>query len=374
MTPPGQRAAGTPVKVGYINLEGGRISSPKYREGAELAVSYVNDCLCGFGGHPVELVRRYMDGTPESSAACARELVNAGVSVVIRGSNTNSAEAEIFAAAGIPYVLAYGVGPDELTAPGLFSLTMQDGGGMAGLATYANSRGWKKVALLPLGTPNITQFFEQFSGPVYARAGLQHTLTYVPHEASDPAPQLAQAMSGNPDAILFHGDVRTCTSFLKAIVTLGVTAPVFLVGACANKAVLATAPENSLASTYFLSPVDLGDDSDDARTFAARLHARDPQADPHSIHLRMGYLPVVTLARILKGFTGQPTCGNMMNAIRSARNVPLPFGRGTVITCDGTAIPQLPSVCSPNTVLHKVQPDGTSTFVDVFNVAPLYAS
>jgi branched-chain amino acid transport system substrate-binding protein len=85
-------------------------------------------------------------------------------------------------------------------------------------------------------------------------------------------------------------------------------------------------------------------------------------------------LPVVSLARILKGFTGQPTPENLMNAIRSAKDVLLPFGEGAVATCGGTAIPQLPSVCSPDTVLLKVQGPDKFAFVTVFNSAPLFAS
>ena len=371
--PPGQRATGTPIKVGYLNLEGGpTISSPRYREGAELAVSYVNGYLNGFGGHPVQLIKCFMDGTPASSIACALRLVEDEVSLVIRGANTNSAEAEILTKAGIPYVLAYGVGPVELNTPGVFALTMQDGGGLGGLAKYAVDRGWKKVALLPFDTPNISQFFQQFAGPVFGKAGIQYQVTYVPPGAPDLTPQLSAAMDDRPDAILFHGDVNTCTSFLKAVAALGVTAPVFLIGGCANQAVLASVPAAALQNTYLLSPVDLGDAGADAQTFETLLQQQDPGADPHSIHLRLGYLPVVTLARILNGFTGQPTAANLMKAIRSAKDVPLPFGQGAVATCGGTVIPQLPSACSADTVLQKVQGAGKFAFINVFNVASLY--
>src|ERR1700730_8999647 len=60
--PPGQRATGAPLKVGYINVQGGpTISAPEFTEGAELAVGYVNGYLNGFGGHPVQLIKCYTD-------------------------------------------------------------------------------------------------------------------------------------------------------------------------------------------------------------------------------------------------------------------------------------------------------------------------
>ena len=369
---PGQKATGTPIKVGYLNLQGGpTLSAPGFTEGAELAVSYVNGYLNGFGGHPVQLIKCYTDGTPASTTACANRLVDDKVPLVIQGVDTDTTSDTILARAGIPYVLADGVGPADLNTPGVFSLTSQIISGLGGMAKYAQASGWKKVALLPLSTPNISQFFQRFTGPVYGKAGVQYQVTDVAPGTPDLTPQLSAAMSGHSNAIMFYGDVNTCTSFLKAVAALGVTTPAFLVGGCANKTVLTSVPATALQNTYLLSPVDLSDTGADAQTFDTLLRQQDPGADPHSIQIRIGYLPVVTLARMLSGFTGQPTAENLTNAIRSAKNVPLPFGRGAAATCDGTVIPQLPSACSAAAVLMKVQGTDTYTFASTFNVAAL---
>jgi branched-chain amino acid transport system substrate-binding protein len=338
-----------------------------------VAVSYVNGYLNGFGGHPVELIRCYTDGTPASSAACANQMVDDKVPLVIEGVDANTASVPILAKAGIPYVLPDGAGPAELDTPGVFSLTTNVSGDLAGMAKYAVDRGWKKVAILTVDLPVMSQAFQQFAEPVYAKAGVHYQLTYVPAGAPDQTPQVSAAMSGHPDAIFFAGDDNTCTSFLKAVAALGVTAPVFLAGSCPDESVLASAPATALENTYALSSVDLSGTGTDAQTFKTLLQQQDPNADPQSTRLRLGFLPVVTLARILKGFTGEPTPENLMNAIRSAKNVPLPFGRGVVVTCDGTAIPGQPSVCSPDTLLVRVQSANKLAFVNVFNVAPLFA-
>jgi branched-chain amino acid transport system substrate-binding protein len=372
--PPGQKATGTPLKVGFINVEGGpTISAPEYSEGAELAVSYVNGYLNGFGGHPVQLVPCHTDGTVASTTACANQMVDDKLPLVIRGNDTNTAADPILAGAGIPYVQSAGSGPADFDTPGVFSLTSIYIGGLGGIAKYAVDRGWRKVTFLSVDTPTNSQFLQRFAGPVFGKAGVQYTTTYVPPGTPDQTPQVSAAMSGHPDAILFNGDVNTCTSFLKAVAALGVTAPAFLVGSCANKSVFASVPATVLENTYVVSPVDLGDTGADAQTFETLLRQQDPNADPHSIRLRLGYLAVVTLARMLKGFTGQPTAANLMNAIRSAKDVPLPFGRGAVDTCDGTAIPQLLSVCSPDAVLQKVQGADKYAFVSLFNLVPLFA-
>src|ERR1700730_14464114 len=116
--PPGQRATGTPLKVGYINLEGGSgASAPDFRVGAEMAVSYVNNYLNGFGGHSVQLIRCYTDGTPASSAACANQMVDDKVLLVIQGVAAPTAPDPILAKAGIPYVEPNGIGPADLDTP-----------------------------------------------------------------------------------------------------------------------------------------------------------------------------------------------------------------------------------------------------------------
>jgi branched-chain amino acid transport system substrate-binding protein len=373
--PLGQRATGEPLKVGYINVQGGSaVSDPEFTEGAELAVSYVNGHLNGFGGHPVQLIKCYTDDTSASTAACANQMVSDKVPLVIQGSDTNTSADLILARAGIPYVLPNGNGPADLDTPGVFALTTQAGGGLGGFAMYAMDHGWKKVAILALGTPSISQSVQRITETAYSKAGVHYQATYVPPGTPDQTPQVSAAMSGHPDAIFFIGDVNTCTSFLKAVAALGVTTPVFLVGSCAASSVLASVPATALENTYALSTVDLGDTGADVQTFETLLRQQDPAADPHAIRLRLGYLPVIALARILKGFTGDPTANNLMNAIRSAKDVPMPFGRGAVLTCNGTAIPLLPSVCSPNALLQKVQGADNYSFVNVFNVAPLFAS
>jgi branched-chain amino acid transport system substrate-binding protein len=358
--------------VGYINVEGSTVSNPEYAEGADLAVGYVNDYLDGFGGHPVQLIKCYTDGTPASSTACANQLVDDKVPLVIQGDDPDTASVPILAKAGIPYVLPDGAGPAAVDTPGVFSLATQVGSGLAGMAKYAMDRGWRKVAIIALDDPNVSQFVQQFTGPVYGTAGVGYHTIYVPPGTPDQTPQVSAAIAGHPDALLFIGDVNTCTSFLQAIAALGVTTPAFLVGGCSGNGVLANAPATALENAYVLSTVDLTNTGTDAQTFDALLRQQDPSGNPESTQLLLGYLPVVTLARILKGFTGQPTRENLMKAIRSAKNVPLPFGRGAVATCNGTAIRKFPSVCSPDDVLLKVQGADKFAFVNVLNVAPLF--
>src|SRR5262245_27622071 len=74
------------VKVGFVNIESGQfLSSSEVRDGAEAATAYANDHLTGIGERPIELDECKTDGTPTSSRACADQMVNDGVEVVVVG-------------------------------------------------------------------------------------------------------------------------------------------------------------------------------------------------------------------------------------------------------------------------------------------------
>jgi branched-chain amino acid transport system substrate-binding protein len=346
------------------------VSLPQFTQGAEVAVSYVNSELDGFGGHPVQLVKCYTDGSTASSTACANEFVDDKVPLVIYGEDANTAAVSILAKAGIPLVLPTESGAATLDTPGVFTLTTVLDGPLAGVAKYAMEHGWKKVAIVSLQVPSLTQLIP-LVGPAFAKAGVQYTLTWLPAGTPDATPQLSVAMSGHPNAIVFAGDATTCTTELKAAATLGVTTPIFLPGGCADSSVLGAVPATILQNAYILSPMDLSAGGTDAQTFATLVRQQDPTADSQSVLLRQGFQPVVTLARMLTGFTGDPTAENLMKAIRSAKDVPLPFGDGAVATCNGTAVPVFPSVCSPDILLQKVQSASTFTVISLLNVAPL---
>src|SRR4051794_41840666 len=49
------KATGTPLTVGLLNLESGPVTFPEYSVAAKAAVSYINDYKGGIGGHPGQL-------------------------------------------------------------------------------------------------------------------------------------------------------------------------------------------------------------------------------------------------------------------------------------------------------------------------------
>ena len=58
-------ATGEPIKIGFVNLEGGAISLPELRIGVETAAEYINQ-HGGAGGRPLEIISCNVDGTPRT--------------------------------------------------------------------------------------------------------------------------------------------------------------------------------------------------------------------------------------------------------------------------------------------------------------------
>src|SRR6195952_231211 len=70
------KATGTPINLGMLNLESGPVAFPEYAAAAKAAVSYINDYKGGIGGHPIDLQVCATDGQPATSARCAGQLVD----------------------------------------------------------------------------------------------------------------------------------------------------------------------------------------------------------------------------------------------------------------------------------------------------------
>ena len=61
------------------------------------------------------------------------------------------------------------------------------------------------------------------------------------------------------------------------------------------------------------------------------------------------------LVRATTGLAGTATPASITAAIKAAKDVPLPAAAGLAFTCNGKALPSLPSVCSLGEVVVTVQ-------------------
>jgi branched-chain amino acid transport system substrate-binding protein len=361
---PGKVATGTPVKVGLINNEGSSPQSePSVGDAAVAAADYANAELGGIGGHPIKVYRCGENEDTASATACANEMVQDNVAVVVIGSTSMGAVmVPIITKAGIPYVSVTGSATQELTTPGTFMWSGGYEATLTGFAKYAAQHGYKKVTAFVVNVPSAIAGAQQLGEPLFKAQGVALTIEGVPSGVPDATSQVTAGLSGNPAAALIIADEGTCTSVLKALNVVNPSLPAMGITSC-----LTTSATQALGSAMngvkiFGASAPQADDAE-AKLYQYVMAKYEPSANVTGYTVT-GYQSMLGLIRATAGLTGSATPASIAAAIKAAKNVPLPAGAGLTFTCDGKALPSLPSVCSLSEVVVTVQ-NGVGTDAQV---------
>jgi len=352
---PGKQATGTPVKVGLINNEGSSpTAEPSLGDAAVAAADYANAELGGIGGHPIKVYRCSEDEDTASATSCANEMVQDNVAVVVIGATGyGQTMVPIITKAGIPYVSVTGSAAAELTTPGTF---MWSGGYEAtlhGFAQYAAQHGYKKVVAYVINVPAALAGAAQIGDPLFKAAGVSLSIEGVPADVPDATSQVTAGLTGNPDAALVIADEGTCTSVLKALNVVNPTVPKMVITSClTTSAVQALGSAMNGVKVFGASAPQANDPEAELYRYVMAKYAPSANATGYSV---TGYQSMLGLVRATTSLTGTPTPTSIEAAIKAAKDVPLPAGAGLSFSCDGKALPSLPSVCSIGEVVVTVE-------------------
>jgi branched-chain amino acid transport system substrate-binding protein len=352
---PGNKASGTPVKVGLINNEGSSTSAePNVGDAAVAAAQYANDELGGIAGHPIQVIRCAEFEEPASATACANEMVQDNVAVVVIGTvATGNTIVPIITKAGIPYVTVTGTSTAELSTPGTFSWSGGYQATLAGVAAYAKQQGYKKVVAFVVNVPSAIAGAKQLGIPLFKADGVDLTVESVPGSVPDATSQVTAGLAGSQDASVTITDEGTCTSVLKALNVVNPTLPRMAITAClTNSAVQALGSGMDGVKIFGSSSPQSTDAEGKLYQYVMAKYA--PSVSP-SGYTVVGYQSMLGLVRAVAGLKGTPTPASITAAIKAAKDVPLPAGGGLTFTCNGKALPSLPSVCSTGEVMVTVQ-------------------
>ncbi len=352
---PGKKATGTPVKVGLINNEGSSPQSePSVGDAAVAAADYANAELGGIGGHPIKVYRCGENEDTASATACANQMVQDNVTVVVIGSTSMGAVmVPIIAKAGIPYVSVTGSASQELTTPGTFMWSGGYEATLTGFAKYAAQHGYKKVTAFVVNVPSAIAGAQQLGAPLFKAQGVGLTIEGVPPGVPDATSQVTAGLSGNPAAALIIADEGTCTSVLKALNVVNPSLPAMGITSC-----LTTSATQALGSAMngvkiFGASAPQADDAE-AKLYQYVMAKWAPKANSTGYTVT-GYQSMLGLVRATAGLTGTATPTSITAAIKATENVPLPAAAGLTFSCNGKALPSLPSVCSLGEVVVTVQ-------------------
>jgi branched-chain amino acid transport system substrate-binding protein len=371
LTPSGGKhaAAGTLVKVGLINDEGGSaVSFPEIRAGTEAAVKYANNYLGGIAGRPIQLDECQSKGTPASSATCANQMIADHVTAVLHGIDSDSGTtAQTLMNAKIPVISTAPASSQETLGALSFSLTGGASAFVAGLGQWMIEQHYRTSVLFAFNAPGGIGLYQTAIGFLKKR-GISTSLVLVPPGTADLTPQMASATAHHPDFLWALGDAGMCLSFLKAYRASGSTAKIGLIGECTDKQVTDVVSLDGAITPQYSDPTG---DNTEAQLYRTVLKTYAPGSAPSGLAF-FGYTMALGLVRAAHGMTGAVTPKTVTAQMRAAKNVTLPVADGVTFTCDGKQVPPYPAPCSNTVFISRFDARGNPTVLEKLRAPNLF--
>ncbi|MGW0002709.1 ABC transporter substrate-binding protein [Nocardia grenadensis] len=356
---PDEPAGGTPVRIGFVSTEGGAVVSlPEMREGAEAAVEYVNKNAGGIAGHPVELVVCKQQEEPTSATKCANEFVEQKVAAVLSpGTSQGGTILPIVAGAGIPYVTLNGVSQQELTSPDSAALSAGLPGTITAMAAAAKDKGMSTFTLFASDGGGLGALVDAMGAPVFQAAGVELNVVPIPLGVPDPTPLVTSGLSGKPEGVSVIADAATCASVYKAVQTTDPAVQRVYIPTCLAPDVIDILGVDSIAGSIGITATDYLSDRPDSVLYRSVLQTYAPELAVAGA-ASSGYQVVMALALATDNIQGDMTPVGIKDALRTAKAVEMPAGGGITFTCDGTAVPQMTSICSRQMLIGEINDQG----------------
>ncbi len=229
---------GEPIIVGMVNTEGSPgLDFPELSAATRAAADFLNE-HGGMGGRPIQLEVCNADGAPETSQACAQELVGKGVEMIMLGLDLFPGY-DTYTAANVPVTGVLPILPGDYTANALFL-----GGGNT--TTTAAMTGF---AVEELGATTAGIISADNAGANGTEADLKAALdaagiTYVSIKGGDNETDagfqglMAQATADDPDVLFSLYADAGCIGTMRGRVALGIETPVLTTAICSSAEVI----------------------------------------------------------------------------------------------------------------------------------------
>ena len=372
-------ATGDPIILGFTNLEGGAISLPEVRIGAEQGIAYVNDKMGGVASRPLKLIRCDVDGSPEKSVDCGNKFVEGKAVAVFEGVDVGAdAMLPILRDAKIPLFGFVPYGPQQRTASDIavFLGTAVPAYGAAELQNSAN-QGRKKLRLFLADLPSSHAYDESVLQPTAKLLGLDVKIIYYDAANADWNALATTALADQPDESGSpSAQEADCLGFIQGLRSAGFAGPIF--GAACNQFITALGDQGvgvQTYSEYWIPSVP------DAAPPAAQAELKEYEdqmtasgnKDKIDGFAGFTFAAAVNFGRAMKQYLkGDPTGPNILAALKSVKDMD-GFLHGK-LTCDGTAWKGETS-CGTTVLIYEVLKGGgrklvSNGFIDASNFAP----
>jgi branched-chain amino acid transport system substrate-binding protein len=226
----------TPVKIGWINQDGGAVSLPEATDGAKAAESLINDQLGGVQGHPLQLVPCAVT-TEEDGQKCGTQFVNdKDIKAITQGILVVGNQSLYSVVNGqLPDFVASLNATQDFTAKNVLSYYPGSPDISQGLAIYAaKDLGAKSAGIIYIDTAAAAAAAQRTKATLNQLGVSNVTTVAVPANATGPAVASALQAAGadKVDALLVRATVPICISIIDGMQSLGLKTPVLSPATC----------------------------------------------------------------------------------------------------------------------------------------------
>ena len=340
---------GPEMIVGLINTEGTPgLDFPNLRRFIEAAVAWTNE-NGGFGNRPITLETCIAKGSPETSQACAQELVGKNVELILLGFDLFP-DYKTFEAASLPVIGVLPILAPDYTANALF---LTGGNATLGGAIAAVAKDHLKASTVTMvhsdnaGANSTAASFQA----ALEKAGITWTAVKGGDNETDAGYQglMREAAKSNPDVIVSLYTDAGCIGTMRGRASLGITIPVITTGACADKSVIDVVGDDALGWLFagLAEDTDTPDRKLQRELLAPVLEVTPEEVTVASLGLNgLGYslyMSLVDYANQMNSDGLEVTGQSIFDYLKASEGLYL-FGSQSPIECGSSD--KYPAVCS----------------------------
>ncbi len=356
---PGGAASGDPIRIGYINQDGGSIVvSSTHDDGVDFAVQFINEQAGGIGGRPVEIVQCFIANAEEEGQQCGQQFANDDSIVAVISGPTVTGTQSFYSALAESKAVVHGVSvnPVDTTQP---NVAVLNGGAVYILAPFATFA----QEVLGVESAALTYSEETQSDAAAGQASAFETLG-IPVEVA-PYPQntpdltvpLLAAGAQEADIVMPVLAAPECVKWAEAQRALEIPDEKVLASpVCLNQATIEGLGD--FPEWYYAITTSLGSDANDPAVVPYQAYLTELGQSPATIAdpwVLVGFGQAMTLAKWLNAIGPDDITTAAILEQMAAFEGPLILG-SPVVDCG--KYPEAPGNCGDHTQFYRFTEDG----------------
>jgi branched-chain amino acid transport system substrate-binding protein len=348
--------------VGFINDDAGPAPTPEATTGAKAAVSYVNS-HGGINKHPIQLVTCSTSGSPESTVACANEMIAKKVAAVTVGTVV-AADALLkpLKEAKVPIFASVSQGQALVSDPFPTFASMPQPLVFAGVWKFFKQVHTTKPMLI---APDLGAASKKLADTAFVpsakAAGLALSYSFYNPASPDFAASITAAKQKGADGLYILGTEADCTNGIKTAKQLGWSGVLFG-GTCTQYAKVLGPQAQGVYTLNYLIPSTAAATAPASKKAQVQLYVDQMKAanaaDKAATPAMYGFSDVMTIADVLRSITGDITTATAAPAIASYKG---DVFLGGPVDCSRRPIPG--GACGTTFVALQTEADGTQSVV-----------